>query len=263
MDLIPDIKIINAQVMHSRLKPKRNKFLYSVYYLSLPLDGLNECKGNWLLGYNRASIFGFHAKDHGEEDVILENWVLGLLNETDVNGADIASIRLMTMPRILGYVFNPISFWIVPDFEGNLLAVICEVNNTFGERHIYICAQKDGHPIQPSDVLNAKKIFHVSPFLQREGGYKFKFSHKENFFAAFVDYMADDNSPVLLTSVSGKMKQATVGNLVRSFFMYPLITLKVMFLIHWQALIILAKGMKYVPKPLQSSQTHSITETSI
>lgn len=263
MGVIPDVKIINAQVMHHRLKPKINKFLYSVYYLSLPLDSLNEHKGNWIFGYNRFSIFGIHAKDHGEGDFKLRNWVIGLLDEARVEGGDVDATRLITMPRVLGYAFNPISFWIVPNVDGKMLVVICEVNNTFGEKHIYICTQKNGQIIAPSDVLEAKKIFHVSPFLQRGGGYRFKFSYTEKFFAAFVDYIDDDGAPILLTSVSGKIRQARTAGMLHSFFSYPFMTLKVMFLIHWQALIISLKGIKYVPKPQQLSKKHSITEINL
>lgn len=262
MGVIMDIKILNAQVMHHRLKPKQNKFLYSVYYLSLPLKFLDARIGNWLLGFNRPGLFSFYAKDHGENGVGLKDWVLGLLSEVRVENVDMDAIRLMTMPRILGYAFNPVSFWVVPDNTGNIVAVICEVNNTFGERHIYTCAQTDGTAIMPSDVLVADKIFHVSPFLQREGEYKFRFSHKENFFAAFIDYMDEKGEPMLLTSVSGKMQEANTKNLLGAFFRYPFMTLKVIALIHWQAVIILLKGIKYIPKPLQNSQKHSLIKSN-
>lgn len=257
MGVISDIKILNAKVMHHRLKPKQNRFLYSVYYLSLPIISLDVRGGNWLLGFNRPSLFSFYAKDHGEGADSLKDWVNRLLIEARVENADLDSVRLITMPRILGYVFNPVSFWVVPDSAGHIRAVICEVNNTFGERHIYVCTQTEGKNILPSDVLVTEKIFHVSPFLQREGEYRFRFSYKENFFAAFIDYLDDKLQPMLLTSVSGKMKEASFKNLLASFFCYPFMTLKVIGLIHWQALIIFLKGIQYVPKPLQNSQKHS------
>ncbi len=263
MGIISDVEIINAKVMHHRLKPKVNKFLYSVYYLCLPLKMLNDRKGNWIFGLNRPALFSFYAKDHVDGDVHLKDWVTALLDKADVKGADLESVQLMTMPRVLGYVFNPISFWIIPNNRGEMLAVICEVNNTFGEHHIYICAKSDGEIINPSDVLEAKKIFHVSPFLHREGSYRFKFSDKDRFFAAFIDYIGDDNAPILLTSVAGAKRQATIGNLLYSFFAYPFMTLKVIFLIHWQALIILLKGIKYVPKPQQLEKKYSTTKTNI
>lgn len=262
MGVMSDIKILNAHVMHHRLKPKQNKFLYSVYYLSLPLKFLDIRGGNWLLGFNRAGLFSFYAKDHGESEVGLKDWVLGLLAEASIENVDVNAIRLITMPRVLGYAFNPVSFWVVPDSTGNTVAVICEVNNTFGERHIYICSQAEGRAILPSDVLVADKIFHVSPFLQREGEYKFRFSYKENFFAAFIDYMDDQAEPMLLTSVSGKMREANTESLLGSFFRYPFMTLKVITLIHLQAVIILLKGIKYVPKPLQNSQKNSLIKSS-
>lgn len=262
MGVIPDVKILNAKVMHHRLKPKQNRFLYSVYYLSLPLTLLDSKSGNWLLGYNRLSLFSFYSKDHGENHMELKDWIMVLLTEAGVKGANVDKTRLITMPRILGYVFNPVSFWVVPDNAGNVMAVICEVNNTFGERHIYVCTQQENNLIMPSDVLEAKKIFHVSPFLQREGKYKFRFSHKDDFFAAFIDYLDDQSEQMLLTSVSGKMKQANVRNLLGAFFLYPFMTLKVVFLIHWQAIMLWAKGIKYVPKPKQESQRHSFVKSN-
>ncbi len=263
MGIISDVAIIHAKIMHHRLRPKVNKFLYSAFYLCLPLDTLDKSKGSWIFGWNRPAVFSFYARDHGENGGNLRDWVSALLAKSEVREANINSIQVITMPRILGYVFNPISFWIVPNDKGEMLAAICEVNNTFGERHVYVCAHKDGQAIQPADILEAHKIFHVSPFLQREGSYQFRFSFKENFFAAFVDYIGADKSPVLLTSVAGTMQQATNGRFLYSFFAYPFMTLKVIFLIHWQALVILSKGIKYVPKPLQLSKKYSMTDSNV
>lgn len=260
MGIIPDVGLICAKVMHSRLKPKQNKFLYSVFYLSLSIESLSEKLGNWVFGMNRSALLSFHHKDHGEQGVPLKKWVSELLSEANIHDADINSVRLITMPRVLGYVFNPISFWVVPDAHGNMICMICEVNNTFGERHIYICAHDDMRPIQPDDILQARKTFHVSPFLKREGVYKFRFSYKENFFAAFVDYVDEMSDVALLTSVCGKIKQATSKNLLSALLMYPFMTMKVVFLIHWQALLIVLKGIKYIPKPIQLQQRHTTTE---
>jgi DUF1365 family protein len=263
MGIISDVEIINAKVMHHRLKPKVNKFLYSVYYLCLPMHMLNVSVGNWILGYNRFAIFSFFAKDHGVKDIALIDWIKSLLSGAGIKGVDVQSIKLITMPRILGYVFNPVSFWIIPNSSGEMIAVICEVNNTFGERHVYVCARKDGGVIAPSDILEAKKIFHVSPFLLREGGYIFKFSFKETIFSALINYTDDDKSPILLTSVIGTRKKASFKYFLFCFFAYPFMTFKVIFLIHWQAIIILTKGIKYISKPEQLSQKHSITESNL
>lgn len=262
MGLIDNINILDARVMHHRLKPKQNKFLYSIYYLSLPFKSLDKKGGNWLLGFNRTALLSFYAKDHGDLNQSLMQWIGDLLQKANVSNANMAAISLITIPRIFGYAFNPISFWIVPDENQNVLAVICEVNNTFGERHTYVCVHSEGKIIKPSDVLETPKIFHVSPFLEREGFYKFRFSFKENFFAAFIDYIDVEKYPMLLTSVSGKMKPASVRNLLLSFIRYPVIPLKVIFLIHWQAAIIFLKGINYVPKPQPKNDTHSIAKTN-
>ena len=167
---------------------------------------------------------------------------------------------LVTLPRVMGYIFNPVSFWLVLDTHQKLRAVICEVNNTFGERHVYICAHPDKREILDSDVMVADKVFHVSPFIKREGHYQFKFGFDGKNFSAVIDYYADDNKKMLLTSVMGRIKPVGNAEVLKAFFSYPLITLKTIFLIHFQAVKILLKGIKYIPKPIQNSTT--ITQSS-
>ena len=155
------------------------------------------------------------------------------------------------MPRVFGYVFNPVSFWYCFDSSEKLRAVICEVNNTFGETHSYICAHNDQAEIGKDDILEGQKVFYVSPFLEREGHYKFRFSLPNSKMGAWIDFYDDEGRKKLVTALSGNFEDLSLQSCRRAFWIYPLVTLKSISLIHWQALKLLFKRAKYVPKPLQ------------
>jgi DUF1365 family protein len=165
------------------------------------------------------------------------------------------------MPRIFGYVFNPVSFWYCFDKSAVLRAVICEVNNTFGETHSYICAHEDQREITQDDILTGQKAFHVSPFLEREGNYKFRFALKNNKMGAWIDFFDASYKKKLLTSLNGKFEALNKTNSSKAFWRYPLVTLKAIYLIHWQAVKLFFKGTEYVPKPLQLKNKATRTET--
>ena len=260
--------------MHKRLFPKVNSFTYSVYYLALPLSNLigglsfreivkrretNKFQENaddffQNLPYNKFGVLSFFDKDYGSKDgKNLNKWARKILKKYDLN--DITNeIMLISMPRVLGYVFNPVCFWICLDKERNIRAVLCEVNNTFGETHKYLCAHNKGQPIKPEEQLEAKKIFHVSPFLKREGHYKFRFSLDENKLGIWIDFYNAEGKKQLITSLVGQLHPLTKSSLSKVFWKHPLVTLKTIFLIHWQALKLISKGVKYIPKPTQIKQ---------
>jgi len=247
--------------MHKRLFPKTNAFTYGIYYLCMPLQNLAQYADGWRLGVNRPAVVGFHAKDHAErsKDTDLGAWARSVLQSS---GLDIphADISLMAMPRILGYVFNPVSFWFFHDADGALRAVICEVNNTFGETHSYLCAHADGSAIKGDAWLSAQKMFHVSPFLQREGSYKFRFDLQPDKTGIWIDYYDSAGSKQLLTALTGRRIPLTRQSLRKAFWGYPLVTLRAIFLIHWQAIKLVAKKIKYIPKPLQKKEKLSSTD---
>ncbi len=248
-------EIICANVMHGRLFPKRNNFTYGIYYLSLPLSQLNETA----LAYNKFGALSFHDKDHGACDgSSLQNWAKSLLARYKLDQAD-GEIVLVCMPRVLGYVFNPVSFWLCYNQDHSLRAVICEVHNTFGERHSYICAHEDQRPILKNDVLEGQKLFHVSPFLAREGKYHFRFDVFSRNFAAWIDYYDHEGKKQLVTSLIGAKIVLNKDNLSHVFWRYPLVTIKAITLIHWQALKLISKGIKYIKRPEQLFKKHSAT----
>ena len=255
-------QVMFGEVMHGRLFPKKNHFRYKIYYVSLPLNGLNDMP----LAYNAKSRLSFYDKDHGLCDGSdLESWARKILNDYDFN-EDVNTITLVTMPRVMGYVFNPVSFWLCRNAQHELKAVLCEVHNTFGERHTYLCAHPDGQIIMANDKLLGQKIFHVSPMLEREGSYEFCFSITDENFSIGIDYYNAENKKQLVTTLKGRFKPMSQNILSQAFWRYPLVTIKAIILIHWQALKLLLKGVRYISKPEQKlervSSTENITKSS-
>lgn len=258
MDITP--QIFNARVMHKRLFPKVNQFSYGIYYLALPLAKLQKKSHIQGLAFNHFSPISFYEKDHGALDGSSnKEWVDAILSDYGLDDT-IKDIMLVCMPRVLGYVFNPVSFWFCFDEEQNLRAVLCEVHNTFGENHSYLCAHEDHHPIDTNDWLKAEKIFHVSPFLRREGSYQFRFSLQDNKLGVWIDFYDDDGNKQLLTSLVGTLEALTRKSLRRVFWRHPLVTLKAIILIHWQAVRLVFKGIKYISKPVQRDEKISATK---
>ncbi len=241
-----------GNVMHARMRPRRNTFRYRVFFMRLPLSKLNEIRSP-LFSVNRWNLLSFRFGDHGARDgTPLEPWIRQLLRREGVHTAD-GEVVLQTFPRVLGYVFNPVSFWLCHDRNGGLRAILCEVNNTFGEHHNYLLAHPDGNVIEPDDVLEARKVFHVSPFCEIEGKYVFRFRSEYPSCHVKLDY-EDAQGRLLITAIWGKASTFNVAGLLRAFFLYPWMTLGVMARIHLQALKLWLRGVRYVPKPLPPQQ---------
>ncbi|MDE1901790.1 MAG: DUF1365 domain-containing protein [Alphaproteobacteria bacterium] len=242
-------RIYNARVMHKRLFPKENSFHYGVYYLALPLP-VTPMPG---------MLASFYAKDIGRRDGSdPEPWVRGLLADYDLNEKT-KNIILITMPRVLGYVFNPVSFYLCLDEAKALRSVLCEVHNTFGEQHSYLCANPDHSPIKSDQWLESEKVFHVSPFLDRSGEYKFRFDLEDNRLGIWIDYYDASQHKQLITSLVGSLEQLTPDSLRRAFWRHPLVTLKSIILIHFQALKLVMKGIRYFVKPIQLPQKVTVS----
>lgn len=259
MELVPHI--VTTEVTHKRLLPKENQFRYKVFYLALPLSELSNRKLADAMPVNRKGLVSFFEKDHGACDGSrLEAWAREILADY---GLDTISreIMLVTIPRILNYTFNPVSFWMCFDTEKKLRAVLCEVNNTFDETHYYLCMHEDKGVINADDWLSAEKTFHVSPFLKREGYYKFRFDHSESNLAIWIDYYDDEHQKHLITALTGKLTPLNKSGLKRAFWAHPLLTARVITLIHLQALRLVIKGMRYISKPEQLKERLTITGT--
>jgi DUF1365 family protein len=239
--------IFFGKVMHRRFFPRENGFSYRIYYLAFPLAKMGELA----LKIGRFGMQSVAKQDHGPRDGSdLKSWAKDLLTAHNIDKAN-GDVVLMTMPRVLGYAFNPVSFWFCFDADENIRAVLCEVNNTFGESHVYICAHADQRVISHDDILMGEKVFHVSPFLERNGHYTFRFDLRSNKCGIWINYFAQNGDKQLVTALTGAFRPMTRRAMFAAFWSYPLVTLKAITLIHWQALKILAKKIKYISKPIQ------------
>lgn len=245
-------QLFRGAVFHARLRPRRNSFCYRVFFLRFSLSDLQQLD-NALFSINRWNLFSFHFRDHGARDGSHpENWIRTLLAREGLSEAD-GDVWLQAFPRVLGYVFNPVSFWLCHDKSGALRAVLCEVNNTFGEHHNYLLFHPDHRPILGNDTMKAHKVFHVSPFCDVAGEYRFQFNVKGAPNLIRIDY-DDPKGKLLLTAISGRSSAFGAAALARAFVLYPWMTLGIIARIHLQALRLWIKGVPWFAKPLPPSQ---------
>jgi DUF1365 family protein len=202
------------------------------------LDHLDSLKSK-LFSINRFNLFSFNLKDYGPKDgTNLKSWATNTLSRAGVLNFK-GRVTLQTMPRVLGYVFNPVNFWFCHEDE-KLRAVILEVNNTFSETHCYVLKGDVGKTKQ-----KLPKIFHVSPFYEVEGHYEFDFTTENQ---VSIDLINNEQKG-FFSSISGEGIPWTDKNLLRIFFRHPMFTMAVVFLIHWQALKLFIKKVPYFSKP--------------
>jgi len=237
-----------GQVRHARLRPARNAFAYPTYFLMLPMRSLHARAASDAaaaeLAHNRAGALSFWDQDHGDGRSNAVQWLDALLAEHGIDDAR-GEAWLHTYPRVLGYTFKPVSFWYCHRQDGTLRAIVVEVNNTFGERHCYLLDQ----PAWGRE-LRASKAFHVSPFCKVEGDYRFRFMLTPDRSRTVVRIDHDDaDGPLLETSVSGDLEPATSAAMRRALWRYPAMTFGVIARIHWQALRLAIKRVRFISKP--------------
>lgn len=232
-----------GQVRHRRLRPAVNAFAYPTYFLLLPMRSLRAQPAAGLVR-NRRGLLAFHDRDHGDGRDDALAWLDELLQQEGVHDAA-GEVWLHTYPRVLGYVFKPVSFWYCHRADGSLAAVVAEVNNTFGERHCYLL---DGPGLAWGRELRARKVFHVSPFCRVQGVYRFRFMRTAERTVARIDH-DDDDGALLETSVSGRLQPLTAVSARAAFFGMPLMSLGVIARIHWQALRLWIKRVPFFRKP--------------
>ena len=245
-------QIAMGMVHHTRLRPVVNRFAYRVFFLLLPMRTLARDPGLLPIARNRAAAVSFHDRDHGDGGSDSLGWLLGLLHEQGIRDAD-GEIWLQTFPRVLGYVFNPVSFWYCHQGSGGLRAIVAEVNNTFGERHCYLLEPGNGaQTLAWGQELRAAKVFHVSPFCAIEGGYRFRFlraqHHDGERLVARIEH-DDPSGPLVLTSISGRLQPLSTASVRSALFANPMMTLGVMARIHWQAFKLWRKRVPFHFKP--------------
>lgn len=250
MNLASEALLGVGEVHHHRLRPREHRFVYPTYFLMLPMRQLAGLRDG-VLARNRFALISFHDRDHGDGRSDSLSWVTELLAREGVADAD-GEIWLQCYPRVLGFVFKPVSFWYCLRRDASLAAVVVEVNNTFGERHCYLLAGAD---LKWQGEARASKVFHVSPFCRVDGGYRFSFAcpglgpgAAPERVLARVDHH-DDAGVVLRTSLSGRLEPLTPQALRRVFFGQPLMTWGVVLRIHWQALRLFARRVPWFSKP--------------
>ncbi len=236
---------IAGQTFHGRKGAVANAFRYTVDYVLLNPDRAQTPR---LFSRNRGNLTSLHDADHGGAPRQGRGvaWVHDVL--ATQNQPVAAEILLLAQPRVLGHVFNPVSFWLCYDHVGHLRSVIAEVSNTFGDRHSYLCAHADHRPIARDDTLVAQKIFHVSPFQPVEGTYTFRFDIRSDRIGIWIDYANGDGG--LYTNLTGARAPLTNMAILRACLRRPFGSRRVLALIHWQALKLAIKGVRYRARPL-------------
>ncbi len=247
--------IVQARVTHARTVPKRNSFTYGVDYLLLNEDQISgqDSRGTGLrfFSFGRRNLVSLFPQDHGFSGDGGALWVRQLAAEAGIG--QIAEVALLTHPRYWGYSFNPVSFWFMTGSGGGLKAVLAEVHNTFGDRHCYLCRTEDGAEICADAWIATEKRFHVSPFFEIEGSYRFRFALDAGRVAVWIRY-EDGKGGGLFTSMIGARQPLTDWALLRVLIRRPLGAVKTTALIHWQALKLFLKGVRYRARPKPASE---------
>ena len=236
--------IYNGTVIHKRFKPKVHFFKYKVFSLLIDLSELNvlEKKINFF-SHNSFNLISFFDKDHGERDgSSLIDWVKKNLKENNIFFEDI-KIKLLCYPRILGYVFNPLSVFYVYDKKDDLISILYEVKNTFGEQHTYIFKAENNTLLQH----NCAKKFHVSPFIEMNCNYFFRILRPSEKISVVIDQY-QLNEKILFASQEGKRVDFNSKELLKSYLKHPLMTFKIISAIHFEAFKLWIKGIRFIKK---------------
>ena len=238
-----------GEVMHHRLRPRRHRFVYRTFSLLIDLDELPELDRRLrLFAHDRAGLLSFHDRDHGAADGTRPRaWVEAALVKAGLaDGA--ARIELLCFPRILGYAFNPLTLYFCRRADDTLAAVIYAVRNTFGERHAYLIQ------VDPADAAaglirqSCAKAFYVSPFVPMQAGYRFQLKPPAEHFSLAINE-TDDEGDLLIATQTARRVALTDGALAKALATHPLMALKVIGGIHWEALRLWLKGAPLQPKP--------------
>ncbi|MEM8690584.1 MAG: DUF1365 domain-containing protein [Pseudomonadota bacterium] len=236
---------IAGQTYHGRKGAIENAFRYSVDYVLL--DAEAEAVVPALFRRNKRGVTALNDIDHGGApgSGTGAKWVRDVLEVHQVTG--VARIELLAQPKILGHVFNPVSFWLCRRDDDALIAVIAEVTNTFGDRHSYLVHHPDLSRIAPRDRLKATKIFHVSPFQPVEGEYEFRFDIRPDRIGIWIDYAQVEGG--LIATLTGERKPLTNAGILCALIRRPFGSRRVLGLIHWQALKLWWKRAVYRARP--------------
>lgn len=241
--------LYRCRVMHHRPGKPRYRFFYRVFYLLIDLDAIDAaCGVSRLISRNRFNLLSFYDKDHGHHNgTSLRAWADDLLREQGMD-QPAGRIRLLSMPRVLGYGFNPISLYYCDDANGQALATIVEVHNTFGEHHVYVLDARGQAADAPIEQAKSKR-FHVSPFFDRDGYYRFHVLPAGERMGLGVRLYDAHDTLRIATTLNGQHQALTSRAVLRAATAVPLQSIKVVAAIHWQALKIWLRGGVFHSKP--------------
>ena len=247
--------IYNGEVTHTRFKPVRHFLKYKTFSLLIDLDEINLLdKSIGIFSHNKFNIFSFYDKDHGDRDGgNLKNWVISNLKKFQIK-ENITNIKVLCYPRILGYVFNPLSIFYCYE-KDKLVAIFYEVKNTFNEQHTYIFKIKNNEEI----IQKCRKKFYVSPFMDMETFYNFKLLNPNDKLSVFIK-QTDADGTILTATQTGDKKEFSYKQLAINFLKYPLMTIKIISSIHYEALLLWKKGAIYRKREVKLKNNLSFEE---
>ena len=256
-DPLPDAEATPApaclyagDVMHQRMKPVGHRFRYRVYSMFIDLGRLTEADGlSPLFSVNRANVMSFHEADHlrGTSETSLRTHIDALLKEAGLD-QPAARIELACYPRIFGKVFNPLSVYYAYGQDGRIVALVYEVRNTFGEKHTYVCKIEAGD-ITPAGIRQSRsKLFYVSPFMEMDVQYQFRMNIPGDRIKWRI-LETDQSGPMLAAAYNGARRTLSTESILACLLQIPLLTWKIVGGIHYEALKLWLKGMRYVPRP--------------
>ena len=239
------VEHLQGHTFHGRKGAVKNAFRYSIDYVIVNMSALQ--KKPTLFSLNRPNLMALSDRDHGGPPRAGSglSWAQKILQEFGLSLE--GDVLLLAQPRVLGHVFNPVSFWLCYSASAKLCAVIAEVSNTFGDRHSYICYHPDHRPITRRDTMKAEKIFHVSPFQPMTGDYAFQFDIRPDKIDIRIDYNNKDGG--VLATLSGDRTPMSNRSVLRALFRRPFGSRRVLALIHWQALKLWWKGASLNIRP--------------
>jgi len=246
--------------MHHRFSPKEHQFLYRIFMLGLYLDEIEDLSSNLLLlSRNRFNLYSFYDEDHLQKDGrnAAEKAIM-YARENGVSLDDDCRIQLITLPRIAGYIFNPVSFYFITDAESKPICAIAEVSNTYHEMKPYLLTQCSQNRFK----LRVPKHFYVSPFSSLELEFDFDLELPNERLNLKINEFEGDKK-ILASSLIGEARPLTGKRLLWYSIKYPLLTLKVITLIHWHALILKLKGIHHHPKAENAHHQKDIIRKSL
>jgi DUF1365 family protein len=246
-------QILRGQTSHCRYLPRPHLFQYRMAWLSFDISELATLNQTvaWF-GYNRHSLFSINDKDYaGPGPGSIDDKIRRMLNCNGVH-QPIARIQLITLPKVLGYVFNPVSFYCSYQADGSLAALVAEVRNTFGETHHYVLQPQSCHAIEPIR-FQVPKAFYVSPFFKVDGDYELQLTETPDSIALAI-HLRQHNQLVFSADICGRATPLTTRSLTAAMLQLPLIVATVMLRIHWQAIqLFLGKRLPIFARPEPSN----------